>query len=221
MAADSSASDTEDVVEALGKLHPLRFSNAGVQGSLSWEFYSKGEEDYREFNKAVFGEPWTGFLAGGTCLLPQLEWQDQFPEPHHSVQPLGNSEDCIIASNLGDSARPPSQVSTRCSGPRKLFLCHNDLTPRNLILGARQGPEGNMTYRLAAVIGWELGGFYPPVLKLGLHITSLGKQQPTSLFLPASQVGNAGDHPPFPITDRSLTSLDSHVRVSPTGSARG
>ncbi len=53
------------------------------------------------------------------------------------------------------------------------MFCHNDLTPRNLILKTSEGPDGNTRYKLAALIDWELAGFYPPSYELSLQDTYL------------------------------------------------
>lgn len=57
--------------------------------------------------------------------------------------------------------------------PAVSVLCHNDLTPRNIML-KKQEIDGIADYRLAAIIDWEFAGFYPPAYQQALQDAYLG-----------------------------------------------
>ncbi|KAK1840551.1 hypothetical protein CCHR01_16825 [Colletotrichum chrysophilum] len=52
-------------------------------------------------------------------------------------------------------------------------FCHNDLTPRNIIVKPCNSPDGRPDYQLSAIIDWELAGFYPASYELSLQDTYL------------------------------------------------
>ena len=52
-------------------------------------------------------------------------------------------------------------------------FCHNDLTPRNLIITSYLDQFGATRYKLAGIIDWELSGFYPASCELSLQDSSL------------------------------------------------
>ena len=44
---------------------------------------------------------------------------------------------------------------------RQVVLCHNDLEPRNLLVRPVALGDGSVHYDLAAIIDWEMAGFFP------------------------------------------------------------
>lgn len=62
-------------------------------------------------------------------------------------------------------------------------LCHNDFTPRNLILQSFISPGGEFRYKLVGIIVWELAGFFPASYELSLQDTYLGAKRHVSFYL--------------------------------------
>ncbi|KAK3996573.1 hypothetical protein QBC44DRAFT_231638 [Cladorrhinum sp. PSN332] len=54
-----------------------------------------------------------------------------------------------------------------------IVFCHNDLEPRNILV-RELGDEPNVTCELAAIIDWEMAGFFPFAYEYGLKDTFLG-----------------------------------------------
>ncbi|GJD03134.1 hypothetical protein ColKHC_11959 [Colletotrichum higginsianum] len=71
---------------------------------------------------------------------------------------------------------------------REAVFCHNDLTPRNIILRPRNADDGTRApdYELSAIIDWELFGFYPASYELSLQDTYLSGGNHGGDLVPAS-----------------------------------
>ncbi|KAK3290783.1 uncharacterized protein B0H64DRAFT_368251 [Chaetomium fimeti] len=54
-----------------------------------------------------------------------------------------------------------------------IVFCHNDLEPRNILV-RQVGANGGGRYELAAIIDWEMAGFFPFAYESGLKDTVLG-----------------------------------------------
>lgn len=54
----------------------------------------------------------------------------------------------------------------------KVVFCHNDLEARNILVRKTEGK--NSHFRLAAIIDWEMAGFYPFAYEYSLKDTALG-----------------------------------------------
>lgn len=54
-----------------------------------------------------------------------------------------------------------------------IVLCHNDLEPRNILVRKTDADNAG-EYKLAAIIDWEMAGFYPFSYEYGLKDTFLG-----------------------------------------------
>jgi hypothetical protein len=58
---------------------------------------------------------------------------------------------------------------------RSVVCCHNDLEPRNILVKKALSTEGmGERYEVAALIDWEMAGFYPFAYEYGLKDTILG-----------------------------------------------
>ena len=86
----------------------------------------------------------------------------------------GPSEGNVIGPRL----RSPGASFTRSDLNDLLHhvvFCHNDLEPRNILVRETSSAEGKSPrYELAAVIDWEMAGFYPFAYEYGLKDTVLG-----------------------------------------------
>jgi serine/threonine protein kinase len=171
MTGEDRRSITTAVVEALSKLHSMRLSDAKVQMILR---RALGEGSDEVLKKAAIGGPMTGFLDHGRSLLSFIEQRSKLQRPFYIIQPIADPKGLIIKSSFEDLGSITVSDLDMEQWPKEAVFCHNDLTPRNLILRSTENPGGNTSYNLAAIIDWELAGFYPPSYQLSLQDTYLG-----------------------------------------------
>lgn len=88
-----------------------------------------------------------------------------------TMDPVNDSQDVRIQSSFEDMRSMVINNSDISKWAGESVLCHNDLTPRNLILQPRPSADGKSNYKLAGIIDWEMAGFYPPSYQLGLQDT--------------------------------------------------
>jgi thiamine kinase-like enzyme len=85
-----------------------------------------------------------------------------------------NSQDIRIHSSFGELESTVINNSDINKWLGEAVFCHNDLTPRNLILQSRVSSCGKFKYKLASINDWEIAGFYPASYELSLQDTYLG-----------------------------------------------
>jgi hypothetical protein len=95
----------------------------------------------------------------------------------------GDSQDVRIQSSFEDMGSIVINNSDIGRWAGESVLCHNDLTPRNLILQSRISVDGKSNYKLAGIIDWELAGFYPPSYELSLQDTYFSCDRHVSFYL--------------------------------------
>lgn len=185
MSAEEQSSVVAELVEALDKLHSVRLSDKGVKEILSETLRDEGDDVLKNFAQpGVFGGPFTGFLNSGHALLGSIVERRKLKEPFCSTEPVANSQDIRIKSSYEDLGSTVISNSDIDEWPGEAVLCHNDLTPRNLILQSRASSGGKSKYSLAGIIDWELAGFYPASYELSLQDTYLsGANRHISFYL--------------------------------------
>ncbi|KAK6829397.1 hypothetical protein PG995_004660 [Apiospora arundinis] len=57
---------------------------------------------------------------------------------------------------------------------KQLVFCHNDLERRNILVRKIPGADGREQYELAAIVDWEMAGFYPFAYEYSLQDSLLG-----------------------------------------------
>lgn len=169
------------LVEALRKLHSVRITDERVQ-TLMGRALNGSEKD--AFHKAVMGGPSTGFLEDGPALLAATSNKFALKKPSCNVTTATDTGDVIIESHYTDLGSATIEKSAMEKWAHEAVLCHNDLTPRNIIVKPRNSADGASEYQLAAIIDWELAGFYPASYELGLQDTYLsGANRLVSFYL--------------------------------------
>ncbi|KAK4040968.1 hypothetical protein C8A01DRAFT_45794 [Parachaetomium inaequale] len=169
MTGENRASVATAVAEAISKMYSVRLSDAKVQSILR---RALGERSEEVLEKAVLGGPSTGFLNDGPSLLSA------------TIHPIPEPKGLVIQSEFEDLGSTTVSDSDMEHWPKEAVFCHNDLTPRNLMLQPTGSAGGITSYKLAAIIDWELAGFYPPSYQLSLQDTYLsGGNRHLSFYL--------------------------------------
>ncbi|PMD32229.1 hypothetical protein L207DRAFT_610250 [Hyaloscypha variabilis F] len=121
----------------------------------------------------VLGGPSTGFLNSGSKHLNALLEKRTIRKPFCSVITSSNGQDTIVESNFKDLGSLIIKGSETSAWVNDAVFCHNDLTPRNILIQTTVDKNGVPSYKLAGIIDWELSGFYPASYELSLQDTYL------------------------------------------------
>lgn len=163
-----------ELVEALEKLHSISPRDKRVKEVLSM-FCEEDDVFLKMFERpGVFGGPHTGFLSDGSALLDSVMERKKFNKQFCTMDPIAESRDIRIKSNYEELGSLTVSHCDMDQWPGEAVLCHNDLTPRNLILQSHVSSDGETRYKLACIIDWELAGFYPASYELSLQDEYLG-----------------------------------------------
>lgn len=183
MSAEEQSSVVAELAEALEKLHSVRLSDEWVKEILG-KTLREGDEVPRSEQPVVFGGPHTGFLNNGHALLSSIMERRKLQKPFCSME-LVDSQDVRIQSKFEELGSIVINNSEFDKWPGEAVFCHNDLTPRNLILRSCASSDGQSSkYKLAGLIDWELAGFYPASYELNLQDTYLsGGNRHLSFYL--------------------------------------
>lgn len=184
LSAEDKTSVVIEIVEALRKLHLIRLKDEKVQTILSEMLRGEGDKGLKSFDQpGVFGGPHTGFLDNGPALLDSIMKRRKLTKPFCSIEPL-DSGAIKIQSKFEDLGSIIIKNSDMSKWPEDSVFCHNDLTPRNIILKLHTSANGESKYKLGAIIDWELAGFYPASYELSLQDTYLsGGTRQVSFYL--------------------------------------
>lgn len=170
MDSENQRSVVAALVGALRKLHSIRISDDRVQSVLRQVLDGSEQE---AFKKAVMGGPSTGFLNDGPTLLGAITKRWVLKRPFHTTTPITSHGDIVVESHYGELGSVTLEKSSMEQWEHEAVLCHNDLTPRNIIVRPCNSPDGRSDYQLSAIIDWELSGFYPASYELSLQDTYL------------------------------------------------
>lgn len=181
MTSEDRESVIAAIAEALSKLYSVRLSDTKVQTILG---RALGEGSEEILKKATVGGPSTGFLNDGPSLLSSIEQRFKLQRPFYTVQPIAESKGLVIKSDFEDIGSTTVGDPDMEQWPKEAVFCHNDLTPRNLILQSTGSAARVTRYKLTAIIDWELAGFYPASYQLSLQDTYLsGSNRHLSFYL--------------------------------------
>ncbi|CAM1500496.1 Fc.00g096580.m01.CDS01 [Cosmosporella sp. VM-42] len=161
-----------ELVEALEKLHSVRFDDPVVQNILDKMLHEQSDKKFKI--QGVFGGPHTGFLENGTDLLESIMKIRKLRKPFCTKEPVVGRQEMTIHSNFEELGSLFIDISSIEQWSREAVFCHNDLNPRNLILREYPSLDGKRKYKLTGIIDWELAGFYPASYELSLQDTYLG-----------------------------------------------
>ena len=210
---DDQRSDIMDtVLDAMRKLQALNLADESVQEILKAggsEVFSKttGEEEGSVLsnnpnNMALLGNRGIGFFDDVHDLLAGIIAYNDVSEeltlsPSRS-EPSDDNNGILMTSTDEEVPTVPLHI-----GPteleslrRQAVLCHNDLEPRNLLVRPVLLGDGSVHYDLAAIIDWEMAGFFPFAYEYAIKDALLGSsntsfswyslfKQRTAALLPA------------------------------------
>ncbi|KAI0176835.1 kinase-like domain-containing protein [Pestalotiopsis sp. NC0098] len=155
----------QELGEAIEKLHTVRPSAVPHRtgGRLGEQLKQPG----------IFGGPHTGFMNTGSALLASIMEQRKLKKQFCTTEGTSDPEGIVIQSNFEDLGALTIEKADSDKWSEEAVLCHNDLNPRNIIIRQKKSQDGTIDYRLAAIIDWELAGFYPASYELSLQDTHL------------------------------------------------
>lgn len=159
-----------ELLQAMRKLQSVRISDSVVQILAR---ATLREDAWKSLSEAAFGGPTWGFLKDGQDLVCAVERWFELKEPFYEKS-TSVSENIAIKSIYEDLGSATLQRQDMTVWKEEAVLCHNDLNPRNIILRRTSTAGASPSYKLAAIIDWELAGFFPPSLEMALQDTYLG-----------------------------------------------
>ncbi|OBT65262.1 hypothetical protein VE03_04633 [Pseudogymnoascus sp. 23342-1-I1] len=160
LSADEQSNVVVELAEALQKLHSVRISDTGTQEILRKMIREDGEE-----------------------IQPFLETAGKLKRPFCTMESVGDSQDVSIQSSFEDMGLVVINNSEIGKWQGESVLCHNDLTPRNLIIQSHASVDGKLNYKLAGIVDWELAGFFPPSYELSMQDTYFSADRHISFYL--------------------------------------
>lgn len=174
LSVDAQDSIILELFEALQKLHTIRPSD--VRSLFIKETLSDPDAEMINYvmRPGVFGGPHTGFIDSGSALLASFMQRRKLKKQFCSIKPNTETEGVCIESNFDDLGSLIIENVEMSQWSDEAVLCHNDLTPRNLIIQQGTSTDGQIEHHLAGIIDWELAGFYPPSYELSFQDTYLG-----------------------------------------------
>ncbi|KAH7363626.1 kinase-like domain-containing protein [Plectosphaerella cucumerina] len=164
MPAEDQETVVAALIEALRLLHTLRLFDDKVQAILQTGNVPPG---------AVMGGPSTGFLEDGPSLLQAVTEKLRLKSAFHTSTDTTCPDGVVIQSDFSDLGSVTLEDTTMGRWANEAVFCHNDLNPGNVIVRPSHTVDGTTRYCLAAIIDWELSGFYPPSYELSLQDTYL------------------------------------------------
>lgn len=184
MSTEDQSSVVAELVQALERLHSVRLSDKGIQENLAKTLFEGDEALKSSEQPGAFGGPHTGFLNDGLALLDSIMEMRKLKKPFCTMESIADSQDIRFRSRFQELGSVVIKKSDINKWPEEALLCHNDLTPRNIILQSRVSSGGKSKYKLAGIIDWELAGFYPASYELSLQDTYLsGANRHVSFYL--------------------------------------
>lgn len=165
LAATAQDAIVQELGEAIEKLHTVRPSAVPHRtgGRLGEQLKQPG----------IFGGPHTGFMNTGSALLASIMEQRKLKKQFCTIEGTSEPEGIIVQSNFEYLGAVMIEKADSDKWSEDAVLCHNDLNPCNIIIRQQKSQDGTIDYRLAAIIDWELAGFYPASYELSLQDTHL------------------------------------------------
>jgi thiamine kinase-like enzyme len=142
--------------DALFRLQSLDLSNDFVQQLLE-------DAGFTSNKTQPVGGPFFGYCADMRGLLQRLVQNHNPPSRSPSSFFIEDTETggVTIRSKYQDVLDIHIPDVELHHLDRTAVLCHNDLELRNILVRPKTSPNGPVAYQIAAIIDWEMAGFFP------------------------------------------------------------
>jgi serine/threonine protein kinase len=142
----------KELLEAVKKLHAIRLSDSTVVKILEGTGFAPPSSESRAI---VIGGPSTGYFTDIPGFLGSIIRS-------HSHLSSDSATGNITIHSKHDDINPvliPSDDLQHLQD--SVVLCHDDLEPRNILVQSKELANGTTSYFIAAIIDWEMSGFFP------------------------------------------------------------
>lgn len=141
----------KELLQAVKKLHAIRLSDSSVVNILEGTGFAPQSSESRAI---VIGGPSTGYITGIPAFLGSVI------QSHSHLS--SDSATCSITIHSEHDDMNPVIIP---SGDLQhlqdsVVFCHNDLEPRNILVHPNELANGTTSYFIAAIINWEMSGFF-------------------------------------------------------------
>lgn len=156
----------DSVVHGMKTLQTLNLNDESVRSVLR-------ETEY-VLKDAWLGGPDLGYFTQIASFLDGFLTVTHPKQPTAIIEDDENGDGIIIKSTYEELISVHITREELKSLKRQVVFCHNDLEPRNLLVRKKASADGKQRYELAAIIDWELAGFYPLSYEYCLKDSLLG-----------------------------------------------
>ncbi|KAJ4122973.1 hypothetical protein NW768_009964 [Fusarium equiseti] len=129
----------------------------------------EGTPYFHDAKVALIGGPELGYYSDITGFLAKLAG-DATPE-RTKFSATHTSDSFVVDSTLEHVGRVELTSSDLAELEKHVVFCHNDLEPRNILI-KRDDADGK--WSIAAIIDWEMAGFFPFAYESGHKDAELG-----------------------------------------------
>ncbi|KAK2682065.1 Aminoglycoside phosphotransferase [Fusarium oxysporum f. sp. vasinfectum] len=119
---------------------------------------------------ALIGGPELGYYSDMTGFLAKLAGDATLDKTNFSATRTSNS--FVVESKLENVDRVELTSSDLVELQKHVVLCHDDLEPRNILIKRDNANSGK--WNIAAIIDWEMAGFFPFAYEYGHKDAMLG-----------------------------------------------
>lgn len=166
----------DSVVRAVEKLQRLDLDSEDVRSRLDTpvSLDSRGSpSDCLQSVKNLIGGPNLGYSPGIKRFLGRFLQASSPNPPNCRLSDI--DQGIMLESAFEDIGRVEFAHSDLDDLQNNIVFCHNDLEPRNILV-RKISPSGDKSprYELAAIIDWEMAGFYPFAYEYGVKDIVLG-----------------------------------------------
>ncbi|QPC69305.1 hypothetical protein HYE68_000057 [Fusarium pseudograminearum] len=152
------------IIAAISKLQTLALDSDHVHKIL------EGTPYYCDGKMSLIGSPELGFHADMKVFLANLAGDAAPTETNFSATSSSNS--FVVESQLEIVDRVELTSADLDELQKYVVFCHDDLEPRNILIRRDGTHDGK--WRLAAIIDWEMAGFFPFAYEYGHKDAVLG-----------------------------------------------
>ncbi|KAF5590089.1 uncharacterized protein FSUBG_10927 [Fusarium subglutinans] len=152
------------VIDAVSKLQNLTLDSEHAQKTL------EGTSYYCDGKMAFIGGPELGYHSDIAGFLAKLAGSASPDKTNFSATRTSNS--FVVESKIENVDRVELTSSDLVELRKHVVFCHDDLEPRNILIKRDNAHSGK--WNIAAIIDWEMAGFFPFAYEYGHKDAELG-----------------------------------------------